>query len=401
MTTLRFNSCHPRSAAEASRSVLRASAHSRALALVLLLAGGAAEAVSLVPANFAPRTVAAGVEESVRISVGRAGQALGYGQFGKAVTIEGGTFEARAHDESGNPLATRTFTVAAESRGVLVLTGNGSEAAPFAFVWSPDHNAPLHADEFTDQIVHAAPLGGAARLDARLACGNAVDAHPLRYGDGTLDAGPSRQRNHRGANALRGCSFALAGVGVSSAVDFVPAAASRVRLFAVGDGVHRPFAAVAWQQAVETPVASVAPGAGMEGLWHDPATPGLGVSIAYAPDAPPDSRLQAVFYGVGSDGRATWNLIAAERGTTRGLSVYGFVTNPPGPTGLIGNASAPGSSRVQLTAAGTIEFHSCDTATLHLGNTSGSAFAAFIAPLDTIRLVKLLPGAGCTNPELG
>ena len=366
---------------------------SLAAGAALALAAGPALATTIAPAHFAPGDAAS----AVTFVVGDAATApITYRAIGEPLVRPGGTVEIRALAADGDELARRTFTFAADESGVLILAGSGTETSPFGLTWSADHNAPLHADEFTDQVVHVAWLGRDSTLNTRLACGNGVDVQRVHFGDGTLDAGVSVQRSHRGESALAECTYSVFGRGNALSATFTPAAASRVRLFLIGDDVRQPLEIVAWRQAVETPVQTIAPGVGIEGMWYDPSTPGLGVSIAFDPEAPPEAQVQAVFYGVDRDGRPSWNLIAAERGTTRGLSVYAFV---PASISSLRVDSAP--ERVRLTTAGTIEFHSCDRATLRLGSVEASAFYAFVPPRDTIRLVKLLPGDGCSNPERG
>jgi hypothetical protein len=371
-------------------------AGSRTLAAgaALALAASPCLATTIVPAHFAPRDSAS----AVTFIVGDAATApITYRQIGEPIVRGGGPIEIRAIDADGTELARRSFTFAADESGVLILAGSGTEMAPFGLTWSADHNAPLHADEFTDQVVHVAWLGRNSTLNTRLACGNGVDVQRVHFGDGTLDAGVSVQRSHRGESALVECTYSVLGRREPVSTTFTPAAASRIRLFLIGDDERAPLEVLAWRQAIETPVQTIAPSVGVEGMWYDPTTPGLGVSIAFDPEAPPEAQVQAVFYGVDRDGRPSWNLIAAERGTTRGLSVYAFVPAPI--SGLRVDGSAP--ERVRLTTAGTIEFHSCDRATLRLGSVEASAFYAFVPPRDTIRLVKLLPGDGCSNPDRG
>jgi len=371
----------------------RAARLARAGAFASALVATPCVATTIVPAHLAPLAGS----PAVTIVVGDAASApITYREFARPVVRPGGPVTARALDAAGNELARRTFRFAADESGVLVFTGNGTEAAPFGFTWAPDHNAPLHADEFTDQTVHVAWLDRDASVTTRLTCGDGVDVQRLEFGDGTLDAGVSVQRSHRGDLALGECRYAILGRGRPIEARFTPAAASRVRLFVIGDDVNQPLEAIAWQQRIETPVAVMAPGPGVEGMWYDPTTPGLGVSIAFDPDAAPEAQVQAVFYGVDRDGRPSWNLIAAERGTERGLSVYAFVPAP-----VAGFRASGEPERVRLTTAGTIEFHSCDRATLRLGSVDTSAFYSFVPPRDTIRLVKLLPGDGCSNPDLG
>jgi hypothetical protein len=288
---------------------------------------------------------------------------------------------------------------------VLLLTGNGL-VAPYQLQLAVDHNYPLHADEFTDQDIHAAPIRSATglrRFNTRVACGGGrVDLGAFEYGDGTLDNGRSYvnfRRGYAGNGDDQPCTFRLSDPGTNVPVAeamFQPQTGVRYRFFAVGDGVRQPLEALVWLQKHEPVVAAIEASAGVEGLWFDPANPGLGVSIAYDPAAPVQNRINAIVYGFDATGRATWNFLVTEVGLSRGIGIFEYAGGSP--------AGNRGSVRYRLSSEGSLEFHSCTEATLRLRNPqeplfpSGTAFGPLEPPRDAIRLIRLLPpGATCSN----
>src|SRR5688572_12658455 len=89
----------------------------------------AATAATLVPANLAPRAAA----ETVRIEIeGKTSESLAYKAFGQSIQSDGGDVLIRALARDGSELAKRTLRIGADESGVVMLTGVGSEAIPFA-----------------------------------------------------------------------------------------------------------------------------------------------------------------------------------------------------------------------------------------------------------------------------
>ncbi|HVF34624.1 MAG TPA: hypothetical protein VND91_04815 [Candidatus Saccharimonadia bacterium] len=361
--------------------------------------------VGMAAGNLAPQETGSGGVATIEVDGVVRADRLAYKQFSNGFRLRAGNVLARARDGSGRELTTRTFALRDGYDYVLLLTGNG-QAAPYQLKLAVDHNYPIHAGEWTDQDIHAAPIAtstGLRRFNTRVSCGGGrTDLGAFEYGDGTLDNGRSYHNSHRGFAGNgddQPCIFRLLDPGSTAPVVetvFQPETGVRYRFFAVGDGVRQPLEALVWLQRREPTVATVAPSAGMEGLWLDPANPGAGVSIAYDPDALQQNLITAVIYGFDETGRATWNFLQSETGLVRGVGIFEYAGGSP--------AGNRGTVRYRLTTGGTLEFHSCSTATLTLRLPSeplfpaGTAFGQLEPPRDAIRLVRVLPaGSACSN----
>ena len=366
--------------------------------------------VGMATGNLAPQETGAGGVATIEVDGTVRADRLAYKQFGGAFRVRAGQVVAKARNGAGTELVSRTLTLEDGVDYVLLLTGNGQNA-PYELKLAEDHNYPIHADEFSGQDIHAAPIAGASglrRFDTRLACGGGrTFLGEFVYGDGTLDNGRSYvnlRRGMAGDGTDQQCLFRLTDpnsfVSLSEVV-FQPETGVRYRFFAVGDGVRQPLEALVWLQKRQTPDASVEATPGVEGLWMVDGDPGAGVSIAYDPDAPVQTRVNAILYGFDETGRATWNFIGAETGLTRGVAVFEYAGGHP--------AGNRGSVRYRLASGATLEFHTCSRATLKLRQQdeplfpSGTAFGQLEPPRDAIRLTRILPpGTTCNvNPSFG
>lgn len=361
--------------------------------------------VGMATGNLAPQESGSGGVATIEVDGVVRADRLAYKQFGNGFRVRAGNVLARARDGSGRELTTRTLPLRDGYEYVLLLTGNG-QAAPYELKLAVDHNYPLHAGEWTDQDIHAAPIAastGLRRLDTRVFCGGGrTDVGTFVYGDGTLDNGLSYANSHMGFAGNgedQPCLFRLTDPGSAAPVAeaaFQPETAARYRFFAVGDGVRQPLEALVWLQRREPTVAAVPPTAGMEGLWLDLANPGSGVSIAFDPDAPVQNRITAIVYGFDETGRSTWNFLQSETGLVRGVGIFEYAGGSP--------AGNRGTVRYRLTTGGALEFHSCSAATLRLRMPDeplfpqGTAFGQLEPPRDAIRLVRILPaGSVCST----
>lgn len=346
-------------------------------------------AVTLAFANLAPRAA----DDAVAIEVdGRRVAALRYGEFAPATAIAAGEPLVVATAGDGTVLASARVRLVDGIVGTLAIVGNGV-GAPFDVALSLDHNHPILQGAHTIQTFNAvAPV----RADdtstvGEQACPGPVEVAPvpLAYRAEFLD---------EGARAAVECfAYALPPSPTDLATAaFQALAGGRYRVWLVGDGLSRPLQTIVQAQGIEPQLGTAVPSAAMDGLWFDPADPGQGYAITYNASAV-DTQVQAIHFGFDAEtGAPNWDTVVGAKPVQASEPTFGVEYFR-----YFGSATqVGGDARRESRGMGTMVFHSCTQATLFVG-AGPPVFGPHMYPRDAVRLTKLLPLGGCSNPQFG
>jgi hypothetical protein len=222
------------------------------------------------------------------------------------------------------------------------------------------------------------------------ACGTAQEPVPFSYGTETFVGD---------GDAATTCDefFERARIDQPSFRAVVPGApGGRYRVYVIGDGVAQPLQALVQTQGVETTLGVITPSAAVDGLWFDPGDPGTGLAITFNAASTSGAQVQAIRFGFDAAGAPRWNTVAGGAGAMSSsqfeVSYYQYFGSPT-QTGR--------QTRRVARGFGVLVFHSCTQATLYVGNDATQIFGPHAFPRDAVRLVKLLPLGGCSNPQFG
>lgn len=345
-------------------------------------------AAELSYAHFAP-----GAGE-VRLQIpGEAEQVLTYREMTATMPAADGERAVRVLHADGRELASATLTLTAADRFVVILAGNGSADAPYQLRVAVDHNHPLLSGVASMQDANLAVTApGALRMT--LSCGSVIPSEtgplPFGYGTATPDAPYDGSSGVSLSPASRSCVDAVRVQGANVSAPGVARNASpgdRQRRFAIGDGTQEPYEMLLVTQQREATLPSIAPNALIEGIWYPAENPGIGLELAFDPEATSGRQVSGVFFGFRGDGEPVWVTLERDRpGSRYDILEYAGGT-PDGTRAVVG----------QWRGSADLIVHSCSEITLvpaivvwELQDT----FPRF--PRNAIRMSKLFP-PGCST----
>lgn len=361
--------------------------------LATLVALSACAALPAIAAEVSYAHLAPGAGE-VRLQSGEdAVQTLRYRDVTPTSAVADGPRMVRALRLDGSELASASLLLSRSDRFVVILAGNGSEAAPYQLRVAVDHNHPLLPGIASMQDANLAVTApGALRLT--LGCGAAapVETGPLAFGTGTatLDAPYEGSSGLSLSPASRSCEDGVRVQGTSVTAPAVARNASpgdRQRRFAIGDGTQEPYELLLVNQGRETSLPFVAPNARIEGVWYPADNPGIGLELAFDPEAPSGRQVSGVFFGFRGDGQPLWLTLERDRAGSRYDILEYAGGTPDGLRAVVG----------QWRGSADLIVHSCSEITLVpavVVRELQDTFPRF--PRNAIRMTKLFP-PGCST----
>jgi hypothetical protein len=359
----------------------------------------AAIAAELSYAHFAPGAGAISVHLDADAPV-----SLSYREFGSLLRVADGSRQVTVRDAQGAVLAEGRIELAPRDRYVIMLAGNGSPEAPFQLRKSADHNYPFLEGQATVQIAGLAVSNGEfsgassnSGLMLTRSCAGRTQSggeNKFGYGSSSLDS-PFESSNLSRGGGFDDCDLRIAASGNTDAVaqsSLSTRPGERWRVFLIGDGKSQPYEVVTVLQQVEPVLPSLQAAAGFEGLWIEPGAARTGLQLAFNPGADGTAQMSALFFGYDDDGESRWNVF--ESGNLDGsLSILEFAG---------GNPEGTQDTLAINRGDATLVLHSCEEASLIPRGTvrKGSPLAQNAFPRDALRLRKLFPVGGCSNPDL-
>lgn len=355
-----------------------------AVCLLAALSSTPAAATELLLGHYATDLPA-----SVTLTLATAGEPaqsvrLAYGEHA-VVPFAAGERElaVSARYVDGTVVATRIATIY-DTDATLVLAGSIVAPAGHEILVANEPRLPVDAASHVVRVSNLASpevpsLPVVLRFDDE-------PTAPMRFGLGFENDAPIAVRP---VAASCTATLAIEGAAVETArYDCTPG--GRVRLFAIGDGQHAPFALRAIARRSDGPERFVAPTAAMNGTWAIVGRASSGIGFAIGADTAP-ATVRAMLFGYDPAGQPRWITLdgqASPVGETGGrLGVFEHIGGTPD------GGQAATAAQVSTWA---IWFHACDRASLRVRSVNPALGAPGERyPYETLRLVRLLPAVPC------
>jgi hypothetical protein len=348
--------------------------------IIALAATGTVTGAELAFAHYAP-----GAGE-VRIQVDDdTPRMLRYRGTGTLEPHAAGTRRLRATNSDGRILTETELPLRADDRYFVMLAGDGSDATPFQFRVSADHNVPL-TNQRSLQHVNLAIANGPVQIEET--CGVRPQTSTEAFGTGSASAANPRQGNSNlHLSAQVACNFRLLVSGEPRAtLSLIGEPGERLRRIAIGDGENEPYELrlEVQERRIES---ALLPSPAIEGLWYPVgAPPGTSLQLSYDAGQPAGHRVSGLLLGYDANGEPTWRVLESE------LRLVEYRGGNPDGT----QATLPvRQSRLDLVV------HSCGEITLvPKGGSEVLADGIFEFPRHALRLTKLFP-PGCPGTFRG